>query len=85
MTVQKFASSTHHAGHEPAEMAVQVMQQEQEVLCVSQFTLFNVLKGNKPDFHLAMQPEQVCITHLSNRFCPSSSSNLLKATVSDIG
>ncbi|KAA6418011.1 MAG: D-tyrosyl-tRNA(Tyr) deacylase-like [Trebouxia sp. A1-2] len=35
-----------------------VMQQEQEVLCVSQFTLFNIMKGNKPDFHLAMQPEQ---------------------------
>lgn len=65
MIVKKFASSTHHAGHEPAELAVQVMQQEQEVLCVSQFTLFNVLKGNKPDFHLAMQLEQVCNIHLS--------------------
>lgn len=26
-----------------------------EILCVSQFTLYNRLKGNKPDFHLAMQ------------------------------
>lgn len=26
-----------------------------ELLCVSQFTLYNRLKGNKPDFHLAMQ------------------------------
>lgn len=25
-----------------------------EILCVSQFTLCHVLKGNKPDFHLAM-------------------------------
>lgn len=25
-----------------------------EMLCVSQFTLYNRLKGNKPDFHLAM-------------------------------
>lgn len=29
-----------------------------EVLCVSQFTLYNVLKGNKPDFHNAMTSEQ---------------------------
>jgi len=80
--VQKIASSTKNAGHEPAELAVQVMQQEQDVLCVSQFTLFNVLKGNKPDFHLAMQPEQVCNIHLSNCFCQCSSSNLLKPTIS---
>lgn len=26
-----------------------------ELLCVSQFTLYSRLKGNKPDFHLAMQ------------------------------
>ena len=25
-----------------------------EVLCISQFTLYHTLKGNKPDFHLAM-------------------------------
>ncbi|XP_065845053.1 D-aminoacyl-tRNA deacylase 1-like isoform X2 [Oscarella lobularis] len=29
-----------------------------EVLCVSQFTLQAVLKGNKPDFHLAMGSEE---------------------------
>ncbi len=28
-----------------------------EVLCVSQFTLYHVMKGNKPDFHLAMGGE----------------------------
>ena len=32
-----------------------VVQQNYEILCVSQFTLYNRLKGNKPDFHLAMQ------------------------------
>ena len=26
-----------------------------EILCVSQFTLYHRLKGNKPDFHCAMQ------------------------------
>lgn len=29
-----------------------------EVLCVSQFTLYHVLKGNKPDFHLAKGPAE---------------------------
>lgn len=28
-----------------------------EILCVSQFTLYHVMKGNKPDFHLAMAGE----------------------------
>merc|ERR550534_2722863 len=29
-----------------------------EMLCVSQFTLYHVMKGNKPDFHLAMGGEE---------------------------
>ena len=33
------------------------MQKKFEVLCVSQFTLFAKLKGNKPDFHLAMKAD----------------------------
>lgn len=32
-----------------------VKEENLELLCVSQFTLYNRLKGNKPDFHLAMQ------------------------------
>lgn len=34
-----------------------VMDKQYEVLCISQFTLQCVLKGNKPDFHLAMPTE----------------------------
>ncbi|XP_072540031.1 D-aminoacyl-tRNA deacylase 1 [Salminus brasiliensis] len=34
-----------------------VMDTELEVLCVSQFTLQCILKGNKPDFHLALTAE----------------------------
>lgn len=47
-----------------AVACMQVVQQGLEVLCVSQFTLFNIMKGNKPDFHLAMPPTQVelCLT-----------------------
>ena len=35
------------------------MQRGYEVLLVSQFTLYGLMKGNKPDFHLAMPPQQV--------------------------
>eukprot|EP00899_Mesostigma_viride_P018711 jgi/Mesvir1/26841/Mv20594-RA.1 len=34
-----------------------VVQKNFEVLCVSQFTLFGFLQGNKPDFHYAMPPQ----------------------------
>lgn len=29
-----------------------------EILCISQFTLYHIIKGNKLDFHLAMAGEQ---------------------------
>ncbi|MCE7766766.1 D-tyrosyl-tRNA(Tyr) deacylase, partial [Pseudomonas putida] len=35
-----------------------VVQMSYEILLVSQFTLYGVLKGNKPDFHIAMPPEK---------------------------
>ncbi|XP_015874522.3 uncharacterized protein LOC107411449 isoform X1 [Ziziphus jujuba] len=35
-----------------------VMQKKYEVLLVSQFTLYGFLKGNKPDFHVAMPPQK---------------------------
>lgn len=34
-----------------------VQQQQYELLCVSQFTLYGRLKGNKPDFSKAMGPQ----------------------------
>ncbi|KAG8038863.1 hypothetical protein G9C98_003170 [Cotesia typhae] len=34
--------------------ALNVMDKEFEILCVSQFTLYHILKGNKLDFHRAM-------------------------------
>uniref|UniRef100_A0A3Q2NZL1 D-aminoacyl-tRNA deacylase n=1 Tax=Fundulus heteroclitus TaxID=8078 RepID=A0A3Q2NZL1_FUNHE len=37
--------------------AKSVMERDFEVLCVSQFTLQCILKGNKPDFHSAMPAE----------------------------
>ncbi|XP_058723406.1 uncharacterized protein LOC131595138 isoform X3 [Vicia villosa] len=35
-----------------------VMQKNYQVLLVSQFTLYGILKGNKPDFHVAMAPQR---------------------------
>ncbi|CAJ1961836.1 unnamed protein product [Sphenostylis stenocarpa] len=35
-----------------------VMQKNYQVLLVSQFTLYGFLKGNKPDFHVAMAPQR---------------------------
>ncbi|KAK3431280.1 hypothetical protein EUGRSUZ_E02654 [Eucalyptus grandis] len=35
-----------------------VMQKNYGVLLVSQFTLYGILKGNKPDFHVAMPPQK---------------------------
>ncbi|KAI9096336.1 hypothetical protein K1719_026055 [Acacia pycnantha] len=35
-----------------------VMQRNYQVLLVSQFTLYGFLKGNKPDFHVAMPPQK---------------------------
>ncbi|XP_061728834.1 D-aminoacyl-tRNA deacylase 1 isoform X2 [Cydia pomonella] len=35
-----------------------VVDKDYEVLCVSQFTLYNTWKGNKPDFHNAMPADE---------------------------
>ncbi|CAK1593820.1 unnamed protein product [Parnassius mnemosyne] len=35
-----------------------IVDKEFEILCVSQFTLYNTWKGNKPDFHRAMGADQ---------------------------
>ncbi|XP_063832313.1 D-aminoacyl-tRNA deacylase [Ostrinia nubilalis] len=35
-----------------------VVDKDYELLCVSQFTLYNTWKGNRPDFHNAMSAEK---------------------------
>ncbi|KAG9350542.1 hypothetical protein JZ751_026908 [Albula glossodonta] len=53
-----------------------VMDRELEVLCVSQFTLQCILKGNKPDFHSAMPAELAqpfynsILEHMRNAYRP---------------
>ena len=35
-----------------------VKDKQLDIICVSQFTLHAILKGNKPDFHLSMAGDQ---------------------------
>uniref|UniRef100_A0A336MTB6 D-aminoacyl-tRNA deacylase n=1 Tax=Culicoides sonorensis TaxID=179676 RepID=A0A336MTB6_CULSO len=44
--------------HDGKRWQKSVKDQNLEVLCISQFTLYHRLKGNKPDFHNAMQGEK---------------------------
>ncbi|XP_063708626.1 D-aminoacyl-tRNA deacylase [Culicoides brevitarsis] len=40
-----------------------VVDEKLEILCISQFTLYHRLKGNKPDFHLAMKGEEAKVLY----------------------
>ncbi|CAK0786173.1 hypothetical protein CVIRNUC_009386 [Coccomyxa viridis] len=42
-----------------------VSQKQYELLLVSQFTLYALAKGNKPDYHLAMPPQRAKDFYLS--------------------
>ncbi|KAM7500736.1 hypothetical protein LguiA_025150 [Lonicera macranthoides] len=57
-----------------------VMQRDYEVLLVSQFTLYGILKGNKPDFHIAMSPDRAkpFYTSLVERFQKAYRSDAVK-------
>lgn len=55
-----------------------VVQKNYEVLLVSQFTLYGMLKGNKPDFHVAMPPERAkpfyasVVERFGKSYCPDA-------------
>ncbi|XP_078429103.1 D-Tyr-tRNA(Tyr) deacylase family protein [Wolffia australiana] len=57
-----------------------VMQRNYGVLLVSQFTLYGILKGNRPDFHVAMPPPQAkdFYEKLVEKFRQSYSSGAVK-------
>lgn len=52
--------------HEGRRWQKSVQDENLEILCVSQFTLYHRLKGNKPDFHYAMQGDAAQL--LYNKF-----------------
>ncbi|WVY93783.1 hypothetical protein V8G54_032871 [Vigna mungo] len=57
-----------------------VMQKSYQVLLVSQFTLYGFLKGNKPDFHVAMAPQRAkpFYASLVERFRSAYNSDAIK-------
>ncbi|KAK7306589.1 hypothetical protein VNO77_44538 [Canavalia gladiata] len=57
-----------------------VMQKNYQVLLVSQFTLYGFLKGNKPDFHVAMGPQRAkpFYASLLDRFRNAYNSDAIK-------
>ncbi|KAF8413797.1 hypothetical protein HHK36_001790 [Tetracentron sinense] len=57
-----------------------VMQRNFGVLLVSQFTLYGILKGNKPDFHVAMPPQRAkpFYASLVDKFCKAYSPDAIK-------
>ncbi|XP_014518084.1 D-aminoacyl-tRNA deacylase [Vigna radiata var. radiata] len=57
-----------------------VMQKNYQVLLVSQFTLYGFLKGNKPDFHVAMAPQRAkpFYASLVERFRSAYNSDAIK-------
>ncbi|CAK8539461.1 unnamed protein product [Lathyrus sativus] len=57
-----------------------VMQKNYQVLLVSQFTLYGILKGNKPDFHVAMAPQRAkpFYASLVDRFRNAYNSDAIK-------
>ncbi|XP_073110474.1 uncharacterized protein [Elaeis guineensis] len=57
-----------------------VMQRNFGVLLVSQFTLYGILKGNKPDFHVAMPPQKAkpFYASLVEKFCKSYTADAVK-------
>ncbi|CAJ2637676.1 D-aminoacyl-tRNA deacylase isoform X2 [Trifolium pratense] len=57
-----------------------VVQKNYQVLLVSQFTLYGFLKGNKPDFHVAMAPQRAkpFYASLVDRFRNAYNSDAIK-------
>ena len=45
-------------GEDGKRWSESVISKNYEILTVSQFTLYSHLKGNKPDFHNAMDPQK---------------------------
>ena len=52
--IRKILNLRIYDGEDGKRWECNVMDKNYEILCVSQFTLYGVLKGNKPDFHQSM-------------------------------
>jgi D-tyrosyl-tRNA(Tyr) deacylase len=86
--IDKTCNSNEHKssenGHEEKELkpwSTNVKENNYEVLCVSQFTLNAVLKGNKPDFHYAMHPSKA--QEIYNKFIADMKKNYKPEMIKD--
>jgi len=50
---------------EPKTWDSNVVDNDYDIMVVSQFTLYGILKGNKPDFHLALNPKEALVLYES--------------------
>lgn len=56
--VKKILNIKIFENNEKKKWSANVMDKQYEILCISQFTLYHVLKGNRLDFHRAMPAEE---------------------------
>lgn len=56
--VRKILNTKLFDGNKDKRWGASVMDKKFEILCISQFTLYYVLKGNKLDFHRAMPAQE---------------------------
>ena len=52
--VKKILNTKIFDGENGKKWTASVMDKQYEVLCISQFTLYHIMKGNRLDFHNAM-------------------------------
>ncbi|EFN74087.1 D-tyrosyl-tRNA(Tyr) deacylase 1 [Camponotus floridanus] len=56
--VRKILNTKLFDGDKGKKWGASVVDKKYEILCISQFTLYHVLKGNKLDFHRAMPAQE---------------------------
>ena len=56
--VRKLINMRIFDGEDGKRWDLSVKDKKYEILCCSQFTLYAVMKGNKPDFHQSMSPDK---------------------------
>lgn len=74
--VRKILNTKLFDGDKGKKWGASVVDKKYEILCISQFTLYHVLKGNKLDFHRAMPAQESepfymnLLTELRKKYIP---------------
>lgn len=64
--MRKILNTKIFEGENGKKWSASVKEKQYEILCISQFTLYHVLKGNRLDFHKAMHAHEAEIFY--NKF-----------------